>query len=174
MRSATQLTASIFGVLAGLGGIRHGIGEARQGNVRPDGLFIESWVEGPIAEHMGGEPGVAIFPNMLGTGVLALAVSSLVVVWAACYAQHRHGGLVLAMLSVAMPLVGGGVGPPVIGILAGWAGSAIGAPHKEWRKRLPNGARRVLAAVWPWVAAASRCAARPQLTYRALGREVGI
>jgi hypothetical protein len=34
--------ASTFGVLAGLAGIEHGIGETLQGNVAPDGMMILS------------------------------------------------------------------------------------------------------------------------------------
>ncbi len=59
---ATRLLASTFGVLAGLGGIRHGIGEILQGNVAPGGTVIESWTEGPIATNMGGEHGRRAVP----------------------------------------------------------------------------------------------------------------
>ncbi|HUS70065.1 MAG TPA: hypothetical protein VM075_04720 [Anaerolineae bacterium] len=53
--SASRIVASVFGVLAGLGGITHGIGEILQGNVAPSGIIIDSWTEGPIATNMGGE-----------------------------------------------------------------------------------------------------------------------
>jgi len=138
-------------VLAGLGGLRHGIGEVQQGNVRPDGLFIESWTTGPIAEHMDGEPGLTIVPNMLATGVLALIASVAVVVWAAWFVQRSRGGLTLTALSVVMLLVGGGVGPPVVGMLAGWPGHAIGTPERAWPARLPASMRRALASSWPMV-----------------------
>jgi hypothetical protein len=149
--SAARLAASTFGVLAGLGGIRHGIGEILQGNVAPSGIMIDSWVEGPIATNMGGEPGLTVVPNLLVTGVLALIFSSAVVVWAAAFVQRKNGGWILILLSSAMLLVGGGVGPPIIGILAGVAGLGIGAPLIWWRTRLPVSARRFLAALWPWV-----------------------
>jgi hypothetical protein len=41
MRNATKVTVSTFGVLAGLGGIRHGIGEVLQGNITPSGIISE-------------------------------------------------------------------------------------------------------------------------------------
>jgi hypothetical protein len=50
-----------------------------------------------------------------------------------------------------MLLVGGGVGPPVIGVLAGVAGLGIDAPHTWSREHLSVDVRRVLAAAWPWV-----------------------
>ena len=46
---AGAATASLFGVLAGLGSLRHGVGEILQGNVPTGGVFIESWAEGPFA-----------------------------------------------------------------------------------------------------------------------------
>lgn len=126
--SAARLTASIFGVLAALGGIRHGIGEVLQGNVPAGGIIIESWTQGPLAATMGGEPGMTIVPNMLATGILGLIVSSVLVVWAAAFVQRKNGGRILILLSVAMLLLGGGFGPPIIGILywPAWPGSESG------------------------------------------------
>lgn len=66
--SAARGTALIFGVLAGLGGLTHGIGEVLQGNVKPGGIIINSWTQGPIATNMGGEPGMTIVPSLLITG----------------------------------------------------------------------------------------------------------
>jgi hypothetical protein len=151
MPNASRLTAATFGILAGLGGIRHGIGEVLQGRLRPDGLFIESWTFGPIAEHMDGEPGLTLIPNMLATGILAIVISSLVVVWSVLFLERRRGGRVLTLLSVAMLLVGGGVGPPIVGVLAGWAGRSVGPGLAHWRGRLAGRPRNLLASAWPWV-----------------------
>ena len=89
--SAARATALIFGVLAGLGGLTHGIGEVLQGSVRPDGLIINSWTQGPIATNMGGEPGMTIVPNLLVTGYLTILVS-LAVMTCAILARDRRGG----------------------------------------------------------------------------------
>jgi hypothetical protein len=51
---AARGTSTIFGILAGLGGLTHGIGEVLQGNVKPDGLVINYWTQGPIASNMKG------------------------------------------------------------------------------------------------------------------------
>ena len=149
--NAARVVASTFGVLAGLGGIWHGIGEVMQGNVAPKGIMIESWTQGPIATNMGGEPGMTIVPNLLITGILSIIVSLAVIVWAAAFVQRRRGGVVLVFLSIAMLLVGGGFGPPLIGILAGIAGAGINAPLTWWRSHLPADFRRFLAGLWPWV-----------------------
>ena len=149
--SAARIIASVFGVLAGVGSITHGIGETRQGNVAPSGIVINSWTEGPIATNMGGEPGMTIVPNLLVTGVLTILVSLAVLVWAAAFVQRKNGGRVLILLSVGMLLVGGGFGPPITGILAGVAGTGIKSPLTWWRTHLSVNVRRFLAKLWPWI-----------------------
>lgn len=148
---AAWITASTFGILAGLGGIRHGIGEILQGNVAPDGVLIDSWAQGPLAVYMSGEPGMTVVPNMLITGILATIISTAVVVWSGRFVQRKNGGRVLIILSTLMLLFGGGFGPPIIGLLAGAAGSLIHSPLTEWRSRLPEGLRSFFAMLWPWI-----------------------
>ena len=149
--SAASIIAKIFGVLAGLGGLTHGIGEVLQGNVSTEGIWIYSWAQGPIATNMGGEPGITVVPNMLVTGILAIIVSLTLIVWSVVLIQKKRDGLILIVFSIIMLLVGGGVGPPIIGILAGVAGLGIGASFKGWRKCLPARLRHVLALAWPWI-----------------------
>jgi len=147
--SATHLVASVFGVLSGLGGLRHGIGEVLQGDVRPEGIFTESWTTGPLSTNMGGEPAVTIIPNMLITGTLTIAISLAVIVWSFAFIQREHGGLVYFLLTVGMLLGGGGVGPPVVGMLAGIAGAEIHNPHSWWDEHVTFGTQRKLSNAWP-------------------------
>jgi hypothetical protein len=148
--SAAERTAVAFGILAGLGGLTHGIGEVLQGNVRPAGVIINSWTQGPIATNMGGEPGMTVMPNLLVTGVLTIVIS-LAVVACAVLVRGRRKGRALIVLSVLMLLVGGGFGPPILGILAGVAGMGMGRPVGWWRESLPAGVWRALGGSWPWV-----------------------
>lgn len=148
---AAGAVASAYGVLAGLGGITHGIGETLQGNVAPSGVVINSWTQGPIATNLGGEPGMTIVPNLFVTGVLTLIVSSALLIWAAALVQRKNGGLVVILLSITMLLVGGGFAPPIVGILAGIAGLGINAPLTWWRRHLSASARHLSAKLWPWV-----------------------
>lgn len=149
--SGAALVATLFGLLAGLGGITHGIGEVLQGNVVPNGIIIDSWTQGPIATNMGGEPAMTIVPNLWLTGLLTIVVSLAILVWAAVFVQRKNGGRILIGLSIVMLLVGGGFGPPIIGILAGAAGAGINAPLTGWRSRLPANVQQLLAKLWPWV-----------------------
>jgi len=133
-----------------VGGITHGIGEMLQGNVRPSGIMVDSWTQGPIATHMGGDPAMTIVPNLLVTGVLTIVVSLATIAWAVAFVQRKHGGAVLILLFVAMLLVGGGFGSPIIGALAGIAATLINPPL-AWRTRLSGSAGRFLGQLWPWV-----------------------
>ncbi len=152
--SAARAAASVAGVLSGLGGITHGVGEVLQGNVAPAGIFIMSWTQGPIATNMGGEPAMTLVPHLLVTGLLATLVGLIIIAWSAFFVPRRWGGLVSVLLSTAMLLVGGGFAPPLIGILAGVAGLGINSPYAWWRSHLSVTTRHLLAQAWPWIFAA--------------------
>jgi hypothetical protein len=150
--SATRIVASTFGVLAGLLGIEHGYFETLQGNGAPGGIYILAM--GPPCQTnkmwYGCEPAMTIIPHYFVSGVVAIFVSLIVIVWAAAFVQRKHGGLVLILLSILQLLVGGGFVPPILGIIAGVAGTRIHEPFTWWRAHLSVRARRFLAALWPW------------------------
>lgn len=146
---ACRATATAFGVLAGLGGITHGVGEVLQGNVRVTGIALDSWTTGPIAEHMGGEPGFTVLPTVLSAGLVTLGLAMAVVGWSIAGLPRAHGGSVLVLLSFGMLLSGGGVGPPVIGILAGVIGSWSADRRPRWLRRVSRSTVQRLAQAWP-------------------------
>jgi hypothetical protein len=152
-RDATRTTVSTFGVLAGLAGLEHGVGEVLQGNVAPAGVVIESWPGSEAFRILAGEPAMTIVPNLLATGLLAIFVSLVFLVWVTMFVHMKHGGLVLILLSLVMLLFGAGFGPPMLGLVLGAAATRINAPSTMW-SRLPDGARRLLADLWPWSFAA--------------------
>jgi len=120
--SKTRAAASIIGIFAGLGGASHGPGEILQGNIAPSGIVIEAWPELTVLR---GEPAMTIIPNFLVTGVLTIIFGLIVAVWSAKFVQRKNGGLVLVLLSIIMLLVGGGLFPPVFGVVAGIIGTRI-------------------------------------------------
>lgn len=127
------MTVSTFGALAGLAGIEHGIGEVLQGNRATDGVMILSWPESELFRILTGEPAMTFVPNLLLTGLLAIVVSLVFLVWTTAFVGREHGGLVLIVLSVVMLLVGGGFGPPILGVIVGIAATRIDAPPRWWR-----------------------------------------
>jgi hypothetical protein len=129
--------------------MEHGVGEMLQGNVRPEGVMIQSWPDTPFFRIEAGEPAMTIVPNLLASGALTILVSVGFLVWAVGFAHRRHGGLVLVGLSILLLLIGGGFGPPLLGIIVGLAATRIGAPLIWWRTRLAPAIRRPLATSCP-------------------------
>lgn len=152
MNNATKTLALVFAVAAGLASIEHGVLAALQGNADPGGLMIAS--AGPPCEAdkvwNACEPAMTIIPNFFITGILAIVIGVLVVAWAVTSLERRHAGLVLIALSVLMLLFGGGIFPPLIGIIAGLVATRIHMPLMWWRTHFSASALNALAGLWPW------------------------
>lgn len=119
----TRVTASILGIFAGLGGgVFHSIGEILQGNVAPDGIYIQAY---PAMQATAGEPAITLVPNFLYTGILAIIMGILVTIWAGAFVGRKNGGWVLILLTIVMLLVGGGIVPVIIGVVGGIIGTRI-------------------------------------------------
>ncbi len=150
MRNATRIFASTFGAIMALAGLEHGAGEILQGSVAPDGIMILSWPDAPFFRNLGGEPAMTLVPNLLLTGILAVVVSLALLLWSLLFVQRKHGGWVMILLSIALLLVGGGIFPPVIGILVGGVATRINAPSSSSKARRSTGFRRFLVRLWPF------------------------
>lgn len=148
MRKATRIVASLLGVFAGIGGPEHGIFEIMRGNVRPETIVFASMGPPCQPEQVwhACEPAMSIIPSYLVTGILATIVGLAVIAWSAAFVHRKHGGLVLILLSIALLLVGGGLFPPLIGVVAGVIGTRINAPIQRQPTRLTP----FLARLWPW------------------------
>jgi hypothetical protein len=120
--------ASILGIFAGIACASHGPGEILQGNIAPNGIMIEAW---PELASLGGEPAMTLIPNFFVTGILAIIFGILVTIWAALCIKRKNGGLVLILLSLIMLTIGGGIIPPMLGVIAGiisiriWQGNKL-------------------------------------------------
>jgi len=89
---------------------------------------------------------MSIIPNFLITGILAMLLSLILIVWAGWFVQHKHGGWVKMVLSVLLLLFGGGFFPPIIAFVGGLAGTQINRPLAGQPARLT----RYAAKLWPW------------------------
>jgi hypothetical protein len=136
MNKATKITVSSFGTLMGLAGIEHGIGEILQGNHTPDGLIFPSWPGAEFFRVVSGEPAMSILPNLLLTGILATLFSMAYIAWATFFIEKKGSGFVMMVLSVAMLLTGGGIFPPVIGLVIAGMATQIRSPLTLWRKTI--------------------------------------
>ena len=149
MRRATRTVATVFGVLAGAAGVEHGIFETMQGNARPGGLMFPSMGPPCVAEKIWNacEPAMSVIPSFLVSGILTILISLAVLAWVAGFMRRENGGVLLILLSIALLLVGGGIFPPLIGIIGGIAGTKINKPVSG----KPAGSLiRFLAKLWPW------------------------
>ncbi len=151
MINAARVSASTFGVIVGIAGFEHGLGECLQGSVPPPATSILSWPNSPVFQILGGEPAMTVLPNLLVTGALAMLVSVAIVVWSLGYIHRRFGGLVLIGLSILLLLVGGGYAPPVLGVMTGVAAFWINSRFPWLQNILPIGAQAVISGLWPWI-----------------------
>lgn len=149
---ALSVLAACCGLLAGFGGVEHGYFEILQGNVAPDGLMIASMGPPCVAAEVwhACEPAMTILPSFLWTGVISLILGVITFVWSGWFVRRRHGGTVLMLLSVALLLFGGGIFPPVIGIVGGLIGRSIHTQLTGWRARMNGTVGQLLSAAWPW------------------------
>lgn len=135
---------AVFGALAAFAGIEHGIGEVRQGFVAPASLAFQSWPDTQAFEILSGEPAMTLIPNLAVSGIATLIVSIVIGILALRFVDRTHGGRALLAFSLLLLLVGGGFGPPLIGVIAGLA--AIRAQRPE--QPPPGPVLRALAPRW--------------------------
>ncbi len=149
MKNAVRLIISTIGAIMGLGGLEHGIGEMLQGSVAPAGIMIQSWPESAFFQSLGGEPAMTIVPNLLIAGILTIIVSLVFLAWVTGFVHRKNGGLILVLLSVLLLLVGGGIFPPILGMIIGAAAmrmnGLVGKEHTLHR----SGLRQFLGKAFP-------------------------
>jgi protein-S-isoprenylcysteine O-methyltransferase Ste14 len=146
-KHALRITVAFLGLYAGLLAVQHGAFEMLQGSHTPGGLLINA-IGPPCRPETVWHacyPALTVLPNLRVGGMLAVAAGLAVMIWSGAFVQHKRGGLVLALLSLLMLLVGGGFVPVFIGIIAAGAAGRLGSPASPGRA-----AWRILSALWPW------------------------
>ena len=148
MRKATKTVATWLGVVAGIAGLEHGYFEFLHGNTPTPGLAFPSWGPPCVSEEIwhACEPAMSILPNFLLTGILAMLLSVVLIVWAVWFVQRKYCGWVQVALSILLLLFGGGFFPPIIGLVGGLAGTQIHRPLSGRPTRLTRFASKL----WPW------------------------
>ena len=143
--SATRTTVRVLGVLAALAGIEHGIGEVAQGWTAPPAVAFESWPDTAAFEPLDGEPAMSLLPRLLVSGILSISTAMALGV-TALRTDREHCGRDLVALSVVLLLVGGGFGPPVVGLLAG----LLALRARAGSSRPPGRVSQAVARTYPW------------------------
>lgn len=120
-----------------------------QGNVKIEGFIIsyigpkyEMWEDGTYFA-------MTIIPNFLITGILAIIVSTLVIIWSFFFVHKKYGSLILFLLSIIQLLVGGGFTMD-LATVASLVGTQINNPLIWWRKHLSDKIQRAFSQLWPY------------------------
>jgi hypothetical protein len=123
--------------------------EILQGSTRPEGLMILSMGPPCVPQEIWNacEPAMTILPSYRITGILAVILGLLILIWSAAFVQRKNGGWVLMLLSLGLLLFGGGIFPPLIGFIGGAAGTRINKPLPG---KPAGGLLRFAAKLWPW------------------------
>jgi len=134
---AIRITASAFGVLAGITGLIAGAFEILQGNTTPSGLWISMIGPNYSTWENGAYRVFTIIPSFFITGILALIISSIALVWSVRFIHKKNGASVIFLLAIAQCLVGGGWVLD-LGIFASILASRINSPLDWWGATYPR------------------------------------
>ncbi len=146
--NATRTIVSTLGVLFAISGIDHGLFETLQGNTPTPGLFIRSIGPQQQMWPYGTEDAFTLIPNFLASGMAAIAISLVIVVWSVWFVDRKHGSAIFLLLFVLLFLSGGGVAQVVFFTLA-WAVSLrIHEPPKWPSRLLPESSRAGFGKMW--------------------------
>lgn len=145
-RHATRTVLASVGLVVAFAGAEHGLGELTQPNADPGSLFIQSWPHVAAFQTVGGEPAMTLIPDLRVAGVVTILTSLALGWWVTQLQARRRDGWLLLGLSVVLLLVGGGFGPPLLGLLLGFA--MLSAVTSRPLARPPGTARRALGRRW--------------------------
>lgn len=142
----TVSTMSVFLALAGL--LNHGIFEIRQGNTPTNGFFVEAISKADRFWIYGTEGAFTIVPNFLVTGIIVVAISLAIIVFAIKYLYVPNGARILLTLFVLLTLFGGGIGHLVVSLPACIYATQIHKPLGWFEKNIPKNIRKYLSNLW--------------------------
>lgn len=148
MNRVTRMITTVLGIVLALSGINHGFFEVLQGNTPTNGIFIYAIEKSIQTWEYGGEGALTLIPNFLVSGLTAIAVALVIIVWSVKYIDTKHGASIFLLLFIALLLVGGGIGHTPFFLLTWAFATRINKPLTWWRKVLPQPVRVMLAKVW--------------------------
>ncbi len=152
--TGTRVVAAALGVAVGVSGLDHGFFETLQGNAPTPGLIVQAIGPGQRMWLYGTEEAFTLVPNFLVTGLLAIAVGVLTILWSVRFLDRPKGVSVLLLLGTVLFLVGGGIGMLVFLAFGAAVARRIGQPLSLPRFLRSGPAGIVLSRTWPALIAA--------------------
>jgi len=146
-KQSTLTVITVFGILSGLAGMEHGVGEILQGGASP-GIVFASWPGSTFFQSVAGEPAMSLIPNLWVSGIVSIILSLAFIGWALLGKRRWWAAL---LLSVLLLLTGGGFGPPLLGSIIAMTALRLNAPLKISGERHVPLLRKLSAAAWPWL-----------------------
>lgn len=119
-RSKIQLCLVSFGIIIGAVGILHGIPEILQGSNLVESNSIaalpENWPNSELFTVLNGQPAFSILTGISFSllGILAIVVSTGLIIHSWFFLEKRNGLLIFALLNVGVALFGAGIGTPIM------------------------------------------------------------
>ena len=146
--NATRTIVSTLGVLFAVSGINHGLFETLQGYTPTPGLFVRSIGPHQQMWRYGTEDAFTLIPNFLVSGMVAIAISLVIVVWSIWFVDRKHGSAVFLLLFILLFVSGGGVAQVVFFTLSWVVSLRIHEPPKWPSRLLAKSARAAFGRLW--------------------------
>jgi hypothetical protein len=135
---STAFFVAILGTVIGVSGAIHGVHSILRGNTPTGGMLLTS-----IGAF-------TIIQNYLITGILAVGLGIVVVVWTVAFIDRTYGPAVFVALSVALFLVGGGIAEVAFILLTALLSTRIHHPLGRWQRAAGSRFGLALSRLWPY------------------------
>jgi hypothetical protein len=136
--NATKMVVAMFGVLIGFAGVEHGIFEVLQGNTAPEGIFVDAIGPNWKFWEEASEPTLTLIPNFFVTGLVAITLGVIMIIWSTKFMERRHGTTIFFLIGIGLFLFGGGFAPIFLTLHASAAATRINQPLNWWKAHLPG------------------------------------
>ena len=147
---ATKIVAVTYGIIMGLAAVVHGFYEFLQGDVVIKDYFIDAIGPKQRLWEFSNLHAVSIAPTFLITGILAMSMGIIVIVWSVLFLGKKLGATSFFVLVILTFVLGGGYGPPIsLGLLATLASMRINKPITYFNDHLSSHIKGIVIKLWP-------------------------
>jgi hypothetical protein len=152
---STAIITTTISILLAFAGFEHGLFEVLQGYKPTGSNFISA-----IGKEMqwwvhGSEDAFTLIPNYLITGIFAMCVSIIIVIWSIFCLHKKKSITIFLLLFILLVLVGGGIGFIPFFIVTWAYATRMNKPLNRWKRWLKPKMRNNIAFLWTYALAAT-------------------